>query len=125
MSFTSYAKTKKEKLPAPLFDNLGSFHREVSTKVPLAQRYFDQGLVLFYSFEYGEAIRSFRASVKADSHCAMCQWGLALALGSKTDAPLDGKELEEAKTAIKSAADLVDPNNFSERAYIENSFLSG
>lgn len=112
------AEDQKVKRQAPLFDNLGSFHREISTKIPLAQRYFDQGLILFYSFEYGESIRSFRAAVMSDPQCAMCYWGLALALGSKTDAPLNGKELQEAKAAIKSAALYVSPTNIHERAYI-------
>ena len=42
------AENQKLKTQAPLFDNLGSFHFPVSTKVPLAQRFFDQGLVLYY-----------------------------------------------------------------------------
>ena len=51
------------KLQAPLFTNLGSFHHPISTKVPLAQRFFDQGFTLFYAFEWGESILSFREAV--------------------------------------------------------------
>ncbi len=75
----------------------------------MSQVYFDQGLILLYSFEFNEAIRSFRAAITLDSHCAMCYWGLALALGSKTSAPYTGRELEEAKKAIHLAAKYVNP----------------
>ncbi len=103
---------------APLFDDIGNYHHAISTNSPLAQRYFDQGLTLFYSFEYGESIRAFRAAIKSDPDCAMCYWGLSLALGSKTDAPLDGNEIVEAKSAINSAMEHVDRNNLAERGYI-------
>ncbi|HVE44498.1 MAG TPA: hypothetical protein VNC84_05120 [Gammaproteobacteria bacterium] len=114
----SFAENQKIQLNAPLFDNLGKFHHPITTKNSLAQRYFDQGLVLFYSFEYGEAIRSFRAAIKADPDCAMCYWGLALALGSKTDMPLNGHELIDAKTMVGFAMEKVDQRNLSERLYI-------
>lgn len=104
--------------PAPLFKDVGSFHHPIKTKSTLAQRYFDQGLIFLYSFEYGESIRSFRAATQIDPTCAMCFWGLALALGSKTDMPINGNELVEAKSAIKSAEKYVDPQNLSERLYI-------
>ena len=44
---------------APLFDDLGDYHYPVTTNSPLAQRYFDQGLILTYAFNHPEAIRSF------------------------------------------------------------------
>jgi tetratricopeptide (TPR) repeat protein len=110
--------SSENKSKAPLFENIGNFHHPISTQVPLAQRYFDQGLALFYSFEYGEAIRSFRAAVDADPNCAMCYWGLALALGSKTDTPLNGNELEEAKAIIQLATQHTTPLNPDERFYV-------
>jgi hypothetical protein len=33
--------------PVPLFDDLGSYHRPITTSSPEAQRYFDQGLRLY------------------------------------------------------------------------------
>ena len=65
---------------APLFDDLGSLHHAVSTRSPLAQRYFDQGLRLTYAFNHGEAIASFAEAARLDSACAMCQWGIAFVL---------------------------------------------
>ena len=42
----------ENKSQAPLFDNLGEFHFSISTKSPLAQRFFDQGMTPFYGFEW-------------------------------------------------------------------------
>src|SRR5687768_4999434 len=46
--------------PMALMDGLGDTHFTVTTAKPLAQRFFDQGLVLAYGFNHAEAIRSFR-----------------------------------------------------------------
>src|SRR5690606_37846689 len=48
---------------APLYDNLGSLHHEITTASPEAQQYFDQGLRLSYAFNHAEAIRAFRQAV--------------------------------------------------------------
>ena len=39
----------------PLFDNLGRHHHAITTRVPEAQRYFDQGLRLVYAFNHAIA----------------------------------------------------------------------
>ena len=65
----------------PLYDDLGDYHYEVTTSVPLAQRYFDQGLRLYYAFNHAEAIRAFREAQRLDPQCAMCWWGEALSWG--------------------------------------------
>jgi tetratricopeptide (TPR) repeat protein len=67
--------------PAPLFTDLGAYHRAVTTASPEAQSYFDQGLRLLYAFNLEEAQRSFEAATKADPQCGMCFWGVAMSLG--------------------------------------------
>src|SRR5262249_19064566 len=84
---------------APLFDHLATFQHSISSQVPLAQRFFNQGLILFYSFEWSESVRSFQASVQSDPQCGICYWGLALALGSKDNAPMHGHEYTDAQAA--------------------------
>ena len=42
------------KFNAPLFDNLGTFHSPITTTIRSAQKFFDQGMTLFYGFEWGE-----------------------------------------------------------------------
>src|SRR5262245_9617867 len=66
---------------APLFKDMGEFHRVIDSKDAGAQRYFDQGMVLAFGFNHAEAIRSFHAAQKLDPDCAMCFWGEALARG--------------------------------------------
>jgi tetratricopeptide (TPR) repeat protein len=65
----------------PLFEDLGSFHRAITTASPEAQRWFDQGLRLMYAFNLEEAQRSFEEAARRDPDCASCFWGVALALG--------------------------------------------
>ena len=42
----------------PLYDNLGSLHHEITTDVPSAQEYFDQGLRWLYAFNHAAAAQS-------------------------------------------------------------------
>lgn len=111
--------TLAEKNQAPLFNDLGDFHFPISTKMPLAQRYFDQGLTLYYGFEWGESIRSFKEATRLDPNCGMCYWGLALAIGSKINAPISGNEYSDAKSAIEKAISLKSFESPEEQAYIQ------
>ena len=104
---------------APLYDNLGKYHRAISTDVELAQAYFDQGLRLQYAFNHGEAIRSYREAVRLDPSCAMCWWGIALALGPNINAPMDSAAGAEAWVAVTTARDLVTDGPAAEQALIE------
>ncbi len=65
----------------PLHEGLGRAHLSVSTRVPLAQAYFDQGLRLLHLGWGPEARRSFAEAARRDSSLAMAYWGLALARG--------------------------------------------
>ena len=58
-------------IPALLFDGMGSHKRKVSTSVPKAQIYFDQGLALSYGFNHDEAANSFAKVARLDPECAM------------------------------------------------------
>ena len=55
----------------PLYDNLGTHSWQVSATSD-AQRYFDQGLRLFWAFNQAESMRSFREGERTDPRCAMC-----------------------------------------------------
>ncbi|MEO8400779.1 MAG: tetratricopeptide repeat protein [Gammaproteobacteria bacterium] len=109
----------RQAVQAPQFKNLGSFHHGISTKIPLAQRYFDQGLVLFYGFEWGESIRSFKEATRLDPNCGMCYWGLALALGNKMNAPMTGHEYSDAQYAIQKALLLKSFETPEEQDYVK------
>ena len=45
---------------------MGTYRRPAGTRSELAQRYFDQGLVLTYGFNHDEAVRSFEAAARLD-----------------------------------------------------------
>jgi tetratricopeptide (TPR) repeat protein len=102
----------------PLYDNLGVLHYPITTSVPLAQRYFDQGLRLYYAFNHQEAIRSFKEGVRLDPDCAMCYWGIALAYGPNINAPMDAASARLAYAAIQQAVDHAKTVSMREQALI-------
>jgi tetratricopeptide (TPR) repeat protein len=103
----------------PLYTNLGSHHKRISTRVPATQQYFDQGLRLVYGFNHVEAIRSFTRAAELDSTCAMCYWGIALAYGPHVNAPMDSASGVAAYAAAQKALALKSHATAPERAYIE------
>ena len=66
---------------APLLEGFGQSDIGVTTRSPLARRLFNQGVLLAYAFDEGEAVRSFKAALAADPDCALCSWGVAWQLG--------------------------------------------
>ena len=105
--------------PVPLYTNLGSHHKRISTRVPATQQYFDQGLRLVYGFNHAEAIRSFTRAAELDPTCAMCYWGIALAYGPHVNAPMDSASGVAAYAAAQKALALKSHATAPERAYIE------
>jgi tetratricopeptide (TPR) repeat protein len=110
--------TKPAEPKAPLYDNLGNLHHEITTSSPEAQRYFDQGLRLSYAFNHAEAIRSFRQAAALDADCAMCYWGVAFALGPNINAPITPEAAQEAFAAIEEARRRAGKASAKEQAYI-------
>jgi tetratricopeptide (TPR) repeat protein len=103
----------------PLYTDLGTHHKRISTRVPAAQQYFDQGLRLTYGFNHAEAIRSFTRAAELDSTCAICYWGIALAYGPHVNAPMDSASGVAAYAAVQKALALASHAPPRERAYIE------
>jgi tetratricopeptide (TPR) repeat protein len=103
----------------PLYTNLGSHHKAISTEVRAAQQYFDQGLRFVYGFNHAEAIRSFTRAAELDPTCAMCYWGIALAYGPHVNAPMDSASGIAAYAAAQKALALKSHATAPERAYIE------
>jgi tetratricopeptide (TPR) repeat protein len=91
----------------PLWNNLGAVTSKISTAVPEAQRYFDQGLRLTYAFNHAEAVRSFRKAQRLDPGCAMCFWGEALAFGPNINAPMEAEAVAPALAAVAKAQSLA------------------
>ncbi len=110
-----WAKEKAVRLQG----NLGRHHFRISTPHPMAQRYFDQGMILMYGFNHAEAARSFQYAQTLDPTCAMCFWGEALVLGPNINAPMDDTVVPQAHTAVQRAMALRETATGRERALIQ------
>jgi tetratricopeptide (TPR) repeat protein len=91
---------------AALLAELGSHHHDV-TAMPEAQTWFDQGLRLVYGFNHDEAARSFAKGATIDPSCAMCFWGVALALGPNYNMPMMPGAAQAAWDALSRARELA------------------
>ena len=91
----------------------------VTTSVPGAQRFFDQGLRLLYAFNHAEAIRAFREAARLDPGLAMAYWGQALGLGPNLNAPMTQENGRQAYAAIQQALTTAPGATPRERALIE------
>ena len=118
-STAAAAPQKNQSDTVPLYRNLGSHHKRISTKISAVQQYFDQGLRLVYGFNHAEAIRSFTRAAELDPTCAMCYWGIALAYGPHVNAPMDAASGVAAYAAVQKARSLQSHATAPERAYIE------
>ncbi|MBL7850455.1 MAG: hypothetical protein JNN04_06105 [Cyclobacteriaceae bacterium] len=88
---------------APLLTNLGEYGFKVTTSSEEAQKFFNQGLNLYYGFNHLEAYRSFREAARLDPACAMCWWGQALSLGPNINAPMDPSDAGTVYKAVRRA----------------------
>lgn len=118
-TMTASVSEKSHSDRVPLYTNLGSHHKRISTTIAAAQQYFDQGLRLVYGFNHAEAIRSFTRAAELDPACAMCYWGIALANGPHVNAPMDAASGVAAYAAVQKARSLQSHATAPERAYLE------
>ena len=93
--------------------NLGKHSFKVSTRSSEAQRAFDRGLNLAYSFGYFAAEQEFRRALKSDPECAMAWWGIALVNGPHINFPMvppkNAARAWEALSNAKARAYLASP----------------
>lgn len=94
----AFAEVAEIDAPAPgetgaaLLDGLDTYTLPITTTSEEAQAWFNQGLVLLYGFNHGEAIRSFRRAAELDPEAAMPWWGITYANGMHINLP----EMSEA-----------------------------
>ncbi len=103
----------------PLFEGMGNHHYPITTNSSLAQRYFDQGLILTYGFNHAEAARSFREAARLDPNCAMAHWGAAFVLGSNINASMDKEAIPKAYSELQKALELASHVSEKEQALIQ------
>ena len=106
--------------PIPLYSvGLGTFTRKISSSNYEAQKFFDQGFQMMYSFAKLDAVRSFRESWKRDPSCAICYWGEAWAWGSYLNGPMLPEHSPFAYAALQKALALRATAAPWEKAFIE------
>ena len=92
---------------APLLEGLGDHEWAVTTSVPRARQFFNQGLRLLYAFNFPEALRAFREAARLDPSLAMAYWGQAMAVGPNLNAPLTPENAKTAYEALGAYAEDV------------------
>ncbi len=108
-----------DKPGAPIFRGLGAHKHSISTKNARTQLLFDQGVNLMFGFNHAEAIRSFREAARLDPHCAMCWWGVAMALGPNINLPMPEDAFKPAWQALSNAVALKSYASPEERDWID------
>lgn len=103
---------------APLFTNLGTLNFPITTNSELAQKYFNQGIILAYGFNHEEAFRSFEEAARLDTSCAMAYWGMAYVLGPNINLPMDAAVVHTAHEAIQKAISLLDNETPKEKDFV-------
>lgn len=97
---------------------MGAYTRDTGSSVRLAQRDFDQGMVLAWGFNPAEAARSFTAATRADPECALCWSGLAWSLGPTINAEMAASDAPRVRAALERALALAPRSRAPDRALI-------
>ncbi len=82
----------------------------VHTSNQQAQKYFDQGMSLFYAFHKATSTKFFIAAQKLDPKCAMAYWGEALSYAPDINfTTVDERAAKNALAALEKAKPLARP----------------
>ncbi|CAL5870921.1 uncharacterized protein PFLUO_LOCUS5163 [Penicillium psychrofluorescens] len=86
--------------------DLGGLERQITTKSPEAQIWFNRGLTWSYAFNHQEAVTCFERAIALDGTCAMAHWGLAYALGPNYNQSWEffGEKLEDVVSRTYKAS---------------------
>ncbi|MBX7255729.1 MAG: hypothetical protein K1Y02_05170 [Candidatus Hydrogenedentes bacterium] len=102
-----------------LVDGLTVYRFPITTSSKEAQQWFNQGLMLLYGFNHGEAIRSFREAAALDCDAAMPWWGIAYANGMHINRPeVTEDQWKEGYEASQRALSLLDNEAPIEQALV-------
>jgi tetratricopeptide (TPR) repeat protein len=79
----------------------------ISTTVPLAQQYFDNGMQLGASFAHKASIAAMQEAVRLDPTCAMCLWGDAWASGPTINYGIQPADRVKQAAKLRTAETLA------------------
>ncbi len=97
--------------------------RTITTKSVQTQSHFEAGLRRYYEGQSDAAVSFFEDGGELDPGCAMCFWGVALALAPTNGEPPDRDKAERAAAAIRRAKGLETIITAPERGYIDAMML--
>ena len=80
----------------------------ITTKVPRAQAYFDNGMQLAHAFAHKASIKAMEEAVRLDPACSMCLWGVAWTSGPTINFGKSSDELAQLAEMANKAAELAD-----------------
>jgi tetratricopeptide (TPR) repeat protein len=106
------------KKPTALMAGLGSYHHPIHTGNAEAQKFFDQGLNLYYGFNHDEAIRAFERAAELDPVSPMPWWGKSLSLGRNYNRDEEPELEKAAYEALQKAQELAKSAPQNERDYV-------
>ncbi len=110
---------RKANLSPRLWPGYGQLNFELSTAHDGARQWANQGLRLIYAFNHPEAAASFRRATELDPQCALCWWGLGLALGNNINAPLQPENARPAWEATQKGLALREKATPREAALLD------
>ena len=93
---------------AQIMPGYGTGGFPVTTRVPAAQAFFDNGMQLAHAFAHKAAIAAMAEAVRLDPACAMCLWGEAWASGPTINYGKTETELQPLAAMADKAAKLAE-----------------
>ena len=121
-AFEITANQKKDEAKAILIEGSGTYSREITTRVPAAQKFFDQGLRFAWGFYFPESIASYQEASRLDPDHPMPYWGMAHAMGPNPNsryARMPDDPLGEGLKAIEEALKRIDKASNLEKRIIK------
>jgi tetratricopeptide (TPR) repeat protein len=101
-----------------LLDGYGTGGFAITTKMPAAQVYFDNGMQLGAAFAHRASIAAFQEASRLDPGCAMCAWGEAWASGPTINYPVSAEESARLALLTARAEGIAKTGTELERALI-------
>ncbi len=101
-----------------LLEGYGKGGFAITTTVPAAQAFFDNGMQLGAAFAHKASIAAFHEASRLDPGCAMCAWGEAWASGPTINYPVDADDNARLALLTARAENLAKSGTELERALI-------
>ncbi|MGZ6037899.1 MAG: hypothetical protein ACXWKR_04470 [Phenylobacterium sp.] len=96
---------------AVMLSGVGNGSSPADTKNAQAQAWYDEGLNLYHAFNHNEARAAFAKAAELDPTCALCEWGVALGLGSTLNYGVTEDETAQALAHAQRAKALLKPGD--------------